>query len=273
MQPLKEVIRSLKAKKSLGQNFLTDPNILERIVKAASPLEGRTVIEVGPGPGGLTREIIKFPCKQLILIEQDVRCLPHLETLRDYFQGEMILMNRDALELPLHNLGSSPRVVIANLPYNISVPLLLHCLKHLDDFESLTLMFQKEVAARLTAPHDTSDYGRLSVMCQWKANIKKLFELPPGAFIPAPKVTSTVVQLTPRLQREGVSWEALEKVTKAAFSQRRKMLRSSLKNFFEAPQVLLEKANINPERRAENLSIQEFCRLTAEWEKMQSGDN
>jgi 16S rRNA (adenine1518-N6/adenine1519-N6)-dimethyltransferase len=268
MQPLKEVIRTLKAKKSLGQNFLTDPNILQRIVKGAGPLEGRTVIEVGPGPGGLTREIIKYPCKELILIEQDMRCIPHLEVLKDHFQGELTLINGDALKLPLHNLGSAPRVVIANLPYNISVPLLIQCLKHLDDFESLTLMFQKEVAARLTALHDTPDYGRLSVMCQWKANIKKLFDLPPGAFIPAPKVTSTVVQLTPRLQRENVSWDALEKVTKAAFSQRRKMLRSSLKSFFDTPQVLLEKANINPERRAENLSIQEFCRLAVEWEEL-----
>jgi 16S rRNA (adenine1518-N6/adenine1519-N6)-dimethyltransferase len=273
MQPLKEIIQALKAKKSLGQNFLTDPNILQRIVKAAGPLENRTVIEVGPGPGGLTREIIKYPCKHLILIEQDVRCLPHLEALRDHFQGELTLINGDALELDLHSLGSAPRVMIANLPYNISVPLLLQCLKHLDDFESLTLMFQKEVAARLIAPHDTADYGRLSVMCQWKANIKKLFDLPPGAFIPAPKVTSTVVQLTPRLPRENISWGALEKVTKAAFSQRRKMLRSSLKSFFASPQVLLEKAKINPERRAENLSLQEFCTLTVEWEKMQHGDH
>lgn len=269
MQPLKDVIRVLKAKKSLGQNFLTDPNILQRIVKAAGSLEGRTVIEVGPGPGGLTREIIQYPCKHLILVEQDVRCIPHLETLKNHFQGELTLIHGDALELPLHNFGSAPRVVIANLPYNISVPLLLQCLKHLDDFESLTLMFQKEVAARIMALHDTPDYGRLSVICQWKANIKKLFDLPPGAFIPAPKVTSTVVQFTPRLNREALSWEALEKVTKAAFSQKRKMLRSSLKSFLGAPLLLLEKADINPERRAESLSIQEFCRLATEWEAMQ----
>lgn len=269
MEPLREIIRALKAKKSLGQNFLTDPNILERIVKGAGSLEGRTVIEVGPGPGGLTREIIKYPCKQVILIEQDDRCIPYLEDLKTHFQGELTILNGDALTLPLHSFGCSPRLIIANLPYNISVPLLLQCLKHLDDFESLTLMFQKEVAARINALHDTPEFGRLSVICQWKANIKKLFDLPPGAFLPAPKVTSTVVQLTPRLPREDVSWDALEKVTKAAFSQRRKMLRSSLKTLVASPLVLLEEANINPERRAESLTIQEFCRLTACWEAMQ----
>ena len=269
MLPLKEVIRGLKAKKSLGQNFLTDPNILQRIVKEAAPLNDRTVIEVGPGPGGLTREIIKYPCKQLILIEQDERCIPYLEPLQDDFQGHLTILNKDALKLPLHTFGLPPRLIIANLPYNISVPLLLQWLEHLDDFESLTLMFQKEVAARLMAVHDTADFGRLSVMCQWKANIKKLFDLPPGAFVPSPKVSSTVLQFTPRQPREEVSWEALEKVVKAAFSQRRKMLRSSLKGFVPAPVVLLEKANINPERRAESLTIQEFCTLAASWEAMQ----
>ena len=129
-------------------------------------------------------------------------------------------------------------------------------------------MFQKEVAARIMAVHNTPDFGRLSVICQWKANIKKLFDLPPGAFLPSPKVSSTVLQFTPRIPREDVSWEALERVTKAAFSQRRKMLRSSLKRFYGTPHVLLEKANIDPERRAESLSVQEFCTLAALWEIM-----
>jgi 16S rRNA (adenine1518-N6/adenine1519-N6)-dimethyltransferase len=266
MQSLKEIIQTLRAKKSLGQNFLMDPNILQRIVKEAKPFDDRTVIEVGPGPGGLTREIIKYPCRQVFLIEQDSRCIPHLEALRAHFHGELTIVNGNALELPLHTFGCAPRRIIANLPYNISVPLLLQWLKHLDDFESLTLMFQKEVAARLMAAPDTPDYGRLSVMCQWRANIKKLFDLPPGAFLPSPKVSSTVVHLTPRQSREDVPWEALEKVTKAAFSQRRKMLRSSLKRLFPAPQIFLEKAKINPERRAENLSIKEFCTLAAVWE-------
>lgn len=266
MEPLKEIIRALKAKKSLGQNFLTDPNILQRIVEGAGSLKDHTVIEVGPGPGGLTREIIKHPCSQLILIEHDHRCLPYLEALKDHFKGELTIVNSDALELSLHRLGNAPRIIIANLPYNISVPLLLQWLKHLDDFESLTLMFQKEVAARLTAAPNTPDYGRLSVMCQWKAHVKKLFDLPPGAFLPSPKVTSTIVRLTPRLPRSEVSWEALEKVTKAAFSQRRKMLRSSLKSLIPKPHELLEKAHIHPERRAESLTIEEFCTLATLWE-------
>lgn len=266
MQPLKEIIRALKAKKSLGQNFLMDPHILQRIVEGAAPPKGCTVIEVGPGPGGLSREIIKYPCAQVILVEQDSRCIPYLEALKDHFQGNLSLIKGDALTLPLHQFGESPRLIIANLPYNISVPLLLQWLKHLDDFESLTLMFQKEVAARLTASPNTSDYGRLSVMCQWKAHVKRLFDLPPGAFFPPPKVTSTVVRLTPRVPRAEISWDALEQVTKAAFSQRRKMLRSSLRSLTPVPQELLEKAHIQPERRAESLTIEEFCTLASLWE-------
>ena len=267
MQPLKEVIRALRAKKSLGQNFLSDPHILKRIVEAGGPLEGRTVIEVGPGPGGLTREIIKHSCGQVILIEQDARCAPYLEVLAPHFKGDFTLLNADALTLPLHTFGSAPRKIIANLPYHVSVPLLLQWLAHIDDFESLTLMFQKEVAARLTALPNTSNYGRLSIMCQWKARVRKLFDLPPGAFIPAPKVSSTVVHLTPRVPREDVSWNALEAVAKAAFGQRRKMLRASLKGFILSPQAFLREAHINPELRAEDLSVQEFCTLAALWEK------
>lgn len=267
MEPLKDIIRTLKAKKSLGQNFLTDPQILQRIVSSAGLFEGRTVIEVGPGPGGLTREIIKQPCKHLILVEQDERYIPCLEELKSHFEGELSIFNEDALKLPLHTFGYSPRIIISNLPYNISVPLLLQFLKHIDDFESLTLMFQKEVAARLVALPHTSNYGRLSVMCQWKARIQKIFDLPPGAFSPPPKVSSTVVHLTPRLPRENISWESLESVTKAAFSQRRKMLRSSLKTLVPSPLLLLEKAQINPERRAESLNVQEFSTLATCWER------
>ncbi|HUX78578.1 MAG TPA: 16S rRNA (adenine(1518)-N(6)/adenine(1519)-N(6))-dimethyltransferase RsmA [Alphaproteobacteria bacterium] len=269
MEPLREVIRALRAKKSLGQNFLSDPHILKRIVESAGSLEGRAVIEIGPGPGGLTREIIKHSCESVTLIEQDARCLPFLEALAPHFKGEFTLLNADALTLPLHTLGNAPRRVIANLPYNISVPLLLHMLQHIDEFASLTLMFQKEVAARLTASPNTSDYGRLSVMCQWKANVKKLFDIPPGAFVPAPKVTSTVVQLTPRFPREDVSWEALEAVTRAAFGQRRKMLRASLKGFVSSPQEFLKEGHINPQLRAEDLSVQEFCVLASLWEQPQ----
>jgi len=267
MTPLKEVIRLLKAKKSLGQNFLTDPHILQRIVAHAGPFEGRTVIEVGPGPGGLTREIIKQPCSHVILVEQDKRCIPFLEELKDTFKGDFLLVSADALTLPLHTFGDPPRKIIANLPYNISVPLLLRWLKHIDHFESLTLMFQKEVALRILARSNTSSYGRLSIMTQWRAHAKKVFDLAPGAFFPPPKVTSTVLHFTPRFPREDVSWEALEKVTRATFTKRRKMLRSSLKELLGEPQAFLESLGINPERRAETLTVQEFCRLAAALEK------
>ncbi len=261
MQPLRDIIRALKAKKSLGQNFLIDPNILSRIVGSAGILDERTIIEVGPGPGGLTREIVKQPCKELILIEQDERCLPYLSPLKEHFRGTLTLLNTDALTLPIHSLGEAPRKIISNLPYNISVPLLLTWLEHIDSFENLTLMFQKEVGDRITAASNTSAYGRLSIMAQWRAHIKKAFELPPGAFFPPPKVTSSVLIFTPRHSREEISWTSLENVTRAAFSQRRKMLRSSLKELVSQPMDLLEKAEINPELRAENLSVQEFCRL------------
>ncbi len=267
MTPLKDVISALRAKKSLGQNFLTDPSILSKIVRSAGPLEGRTVIEIGPGPGGLTREIIKHPCQELILIEQDKRTTPYLEELREYFQGRFTILETDAVKVSLDTLGSAPRKIIANLPYNISVPLLLQMLQHIECFESLTLMFQKEVADRLTALPNTKDYGRLSVMCQWTANVKKLFDLPPGAFIPAPKVTSTVVQLTPRINKEDVVWEDLEMITKAAFNQRRKMLRVALKSIISSPQGVLEDSGVDPQRRAESLSISEFCTLTTLWKK------
>lgn len=265
MEPLKEVIRALRAKKSLGQHFLVDPHILRRIVEDAAPLEDRTVIEVGPGPGGLSREIIKHPCAEVILVEQDARCIPYLDPLKDQFKGTFTLLQGDALTLPLHTFGKPPRKIISNLPYNISVPLLLQWLQHIGEFESLTLMFQKEVASRLTASPNTPAYGRLSVMCQAYAHIRKLFDLPPGSFLPPPKVTSTIVQLTPIVSRETPPWKVLEKVVKAAFSQRRKMLRSSLKGVLSVSQ--LEAAQINPERRAEDLSVQEFFTLSALMEK------
>jgi 16S rRNA (adenine1518-N6/adenine1519-N6)-dimethyltransferase len=263
MLPLKEVIRALRAKKSLGQNFLIDPNILQRIVTAASPLEGRTILEIGPGPGGLSREIIKHPCAAIILVEQDSRCLPYLEELKEHTQANFSLLNADATTLPLHTFGTAPRKVIANLPYNVSVPLLLAWLQHIDAFESLTLMFQKEVADRLMASPNTSVYGRLSVMCQAYAKVEKLFELPPGAFFPPPKVTSTLVQLTPRKLSKEIPWKALETVTKAAFSQRRKMLRSTLKGTVSLS--CLETLDLSPTNRAEDLSVQNFIDLSSYW--------
>lgn len=266
MLALKDVIRELRAKKSLGQNFLIDPHILARIVESAGDLKRKAVIEVGPGPGGLTREIVKKSPQEFFLIEQDERCLPFLEPLKDLTKGHFVLLHDDALALETEKLGSPPRKIISNLPYNISVPLLINWLEHIDNFERLTLMFQKEVADRILAKPNTAAYGRLSVMCQWAANVEKSFDLPPGAFFPPPKVTSTVLQFAPRHPREDVSWAALESVTKAAFSMRRKMLRSSLKSLVPNPLPLLEKAGIVPTLRAENLSVEAFCRLAKAYE-------
>lgn len=263
MEPLKDIIKVLRAKKSLGQNFLIDPHILGRIVEAAEPLDGRTVIEVGPGPGGLSREIIQSSCAAYFLIEQDSRCIPYLDSLRDHFKGSFTLFEADATKLPLHTLGTPPRKIIANLPYNVSVPLLLQWLKHIEDFESLTLMFQKEVAQRMIAVPNTVSYGRLSIICQTYAHVRRVFDLPPGSFFPPPKVSSTLVQLTPRKEGHLVPWDKLEKVTQAAFSKRRKMLRSSLKGLFPLSQ--LEAIGIQPSSRAEDLSIEEFGLLASLW--------
>lgn len=265
MDSLSDVVRSLRAKKALGQHFLTDSQILRRIIEGAGPLGGRTVIEVGPGPGGLTEEMISHPCGEIILVERDRRFIPHLESLRERFGRKMSVLNEDALLLPLESFGQAPRKIIANLPYNISVPLLIRWLQHINEFESLTLMFQKEVAERLVAAPNTSAYGRLSIMCQWRSRVTKLFDLHPGAFVPPPKVASTVVHITPSSPCLPVSWQALETVTRAAFSQRRKMLRSSLKGVISSPQ--LEDLGIDPERRAETVTVHEFCRLAVLWEK------
>lgn len=263
MQPLIDIIKVLRAKKSLGQNFLIDPHILGRIVEAAQPLDGRTVIEVGAGPGGLSREIIKSGCAEVFLIEQDTRCIPYLDSLKAHFKGPFTLIEGDATKLPLHTLGKAPRKIIANLPYNVSIPLLLEWLKHIEDFESLTLMFQKEVANRMMAIPNTLPYGRLSIICQTYAHVRRVLDLPPGAFFPPPKVSSTLVQLTPRKEGQLVPWDKLEKVTQATFSKRRKMLRSSLKGLFPLSQ--LEALGIQPTSRAEDLSIEDFALLASLW--------
>jgi len=263
LPPLKETIEKygLRAKKSLGQNFLMNPSVLKKIVDSAGPLEGRTVIEVGPGPGGLTRQIIEKAPAQFFAIERDNRCIEAMEELKATVFPAFNIIEGDALKVDCSTLGQAPRRIIANLPYNISVPLLIGWLEKIDSFESLTLMFQKEVAKRLVAKPRTSDYGRLSIITQWACHVNLVFDLPPGAFSPAPKVTSTVVHLTPRADRERISFQTLEKVTAAAFNQRRKMLRSSLKSLTPDPLPLLDACGIAGERRAEELTIDEFIML------------
>jgi 16S rRNA (adenine1518-N6/adenine1519-N6)-dimethyltransferase len=264
LPPLREIIErfGLQAKKSLGQNFLLDFNLTKKIVRAAGSLEGKTVLEIGPGPGGLTRAILAANPHQFIAIEQDEKCVEALKDLvlkAPFFH----IVSGDALEIDFKELASPPFTVISNLPYNISTALLTRWLKNAPLFEELVLMFQKEVADRLIAKPDTKEYGRLSIVVQLKTNCKKVFDLPPQAFTPPPKVTSTVVKLTPyEKPLYPCDEEALEKITRAAFGQRRKMLRASLKQITPDTETLLKKAAIDPTRRAESLTVEEFCRLS-----------
>ncbi|MZR30956.1 16S rRNA (adenine(1518)-N(6)/adenine(1519)-N(6))-dimethyltransferase RsmA [Sneathiella litorea] len=264
LPPLREVIAryGLNAEKSLGQNFLLDLNLTGRIARCAGKLDGETVIEIGPGPGGLTRAILDAGAKRLIVIEKDTRCLPALADIAEAYPDRLEIMNEDALEIDETALFDGRAKIIANLPYNVATPLLIKWLNKRERFSSLTLMFQKEVSDRITAVPRTKAYGRLSILCQWLCETKREFDISPRAFTPPPKVTSTVVTLRPRAEPAFPADQAvLEKVVAAAFGQRRKMLRASLKPLGKPPEDMLEKAGITPTRRAEELSVEEFCAL------------
>jgi 16S rRNA (adenine1518-N6/adenine1519-N6)-dimethyltransferase len=264
LPPLRDVIarHGLGARRTLGQHFLLDLNLTRRIARAAGDLSQGTVIEVGPGPGGLTRALLELGARQVIAIERDDRCAPALAELEAAFPGRLAVMMTDALETDATRLGAPPRRIVANLPYNVATPLLLQWLGRIDAFASLTLMFQKEVADRLTARPRTKDYGRLSVLTQWLAEPRRLFDIPARAFTPPPKVTSTVVQLTPRTAPLHAARRAqLERVTAAAFGQRRKMLRQSLKALTADPHALLAQAGVPETARAEELDLGQFCAL------------
>ena len=264
LPPLREVIarHGLTAKKSLGQNFILDLNVTRRIARSGGPLDGVNVIEVGPGPGGLTRALLETDARRIVAIERDRRALGALQELAAVYPGRLELVEGDALALDPAALTDAPRKVVANLPYNIATGLLLRWLDNMGAYQSLTLMFQREVAERLVAAPHSPAYGRLSVIVQWLAQPKILFDLPPRAFVPPPKVTSSVVSLLPRAEPLApASKAALERVTAAAFGQRRKMLRASLRTLGIAPEPLLEAAGVTPTARAEELSVAEFCAL------------
>lgn len=267
LPPLREVIarHGLAARRSLGQNFLLDLNLARRIVGAAGDLAGATVIEIGPGPGGLTRALLQSGARRVIAIERDGRCIKALAELAAAYPDRLTLIEGDALTTDVVALAESASGrcrIIANLPYNIGTRLLLGWLPRITAFTSLTLMFQKEVAERLAAAPGTGAYGRLSIVTQWLCEIQCLFDVPPRAFVPAPKVTSTVVQFTPRPAPLAPAEMAdIERVTAAAFGQRRKMLRSALKTATDDPIALLEQAGIAPTARAETLSVEAFCAL------------
>lgn len=265
LPPLRDVIQrhSLDAKKALGQNFLFDLNLTQKIARTAGPLEGVTVIEVGPGPGGLTRAILSLGAKKVIAVERDSRCLPALAEIADHYPGRLEVIEGDALKIDFENLASDgPVRIIANLPYNVGTQLLVNWLlpKAWPPFyQSMTLMFQREVGLRIVAEADDDHYGRLGVLCGWRTNARMAFDVPPQAFSPPPKVISSVVHLEPLENPIPCSAANLEKVTMAAFGQRRKMLRQSVKSI--GGEALLAKAGIDPQRRAETLSVEEFCRI------------
>ena len=260
LPPLREVIRrhGLDARKGLGQHFLLDLNLTARIARAAGDLAGASVIEVGPGPGGLTRALLETPATRIIAIERDPRCVDALADLVAAHPGRLEVVAADALEVDIKTLAPAPRRIVANLPYNVAVPLLIGWLADIDAIDGMTLMFQKEVADRLTAVPRSKAYGRLSVIAQWLCEVKPLFNIDKRAFTPPPKVTSTVVAFTPRPAPVApAERRCLEAVTQAAFGQRRKMLRSSLKGLGLDPAAV----GIEPTARAEELSVEEFCRL------------
>ncbi|MCI5077213.1 16S rRNA (adenine(1518)-N(6)/adenine(1519)-N(6))-dimethyltransferase RsmA [Oricola sp.] len=265
LPPLRAVIErhGLATKKALGQNFLLDLNLTGRIARAAGDLSGRTVIEVGPGPGGLTRALLMHGAAKVVVIERDARCLPALDEIAAHYPGRLEIVEGDALKADFAALAGGERVrIVANLPYNVGTQLLVGWLETAawpPFYESLTLMFQREVAERIVAAPGDSAYGRLGVLAGWRTTARIQFDVPAQAFWPPPKVTSSVVHLTPREEPLQVDARRLSLITQHAFGQRRKMLRQSLKPL--GGQALLDAAGIDGARRAETLSIEEFCRL------------
>jgi 16S rRNA (adenine1518-N6/adenine1519-N6)-dimethyltransferase len=268
LPPLREVIArlGLSARKSLGQNFLFDLNLTRRIARAGGPLEGRTVVEIGPGPGGLTRALLVEGAARVIAIERDERCLPALAQIAERYPRRVEVVRADALEADeARLLDGKKALVVANLPYNVATPLLVKWLTLRawpPWFESLTLMFQREVALRIVARPRTDAYGRLSVISQWRTAPKILFDVHRSAFTPPPKVTSSVVRFELLAKPRGEADPAmLERVTAAAFGQRRKMLRSSLKTLGPFSDRLIEEAQLEPTARAEEIAVEGFASL------------
>jgi 16S rRNA (adenine1518-N6/adenine1519-N6)-dimethyltransferase len=270
LPPLREVIRehSLSARKSLGQNFLLDLNLTARIARAAGPLEGATVVEVGPGPGGLTRALLALGAAHVIAVEHDERAIPALEAIAKRYPGRLEIVCADAQTFdPTPHLGMTKARIVANLPYNIATNLLVGWLS-IEPwppwYEMMVLMFQREVAERIVAHENEEAYGRLGVLANWRAETKILFDISPAAFVPQPKVTSSVVRLVPRAAPAPCDRRALEQVAAAAFGQRRKMLRQSLKSLPADPLRLAAAANVDPTQRAETVPISGFVAMARE---------
>ncbi len=267
LPPLRDVIRrhGLNAKKSLGQNFLLDLNLTARIARAAGPLQDIDVVEIGPGPGGLTRALLAAGARHVIAIERDDRALAALAEIAARYPGRLDVVAADALDYdPRPDLGGARACIVANLPYNIATALLvrwLTCEPWPPWYERLVLMFQREVAERLVAHPGSKSYGRLSVLVGWRSEARLLFDIAASAFVPPPKVTSSLVQLIPRAEPMACDANALQTVTQAAFGQRRKMLRQSLKSLGTDVPALLGAAGIEPTSRAEDIPVEGFVAL------------
>ncbi len=269
LPPLREVIEAhgLRAKKALGQNFLLDLNLTSKIARQAGNLDHCDVLEIGPGPGGLTRGLLSEGARKVLAIEKDARCIPALEEIAAAYPDRLEILQGDALDIdPLAHLVPPVRVA-ANLPYNVGTELLIRWLtppQWPPYWQSLTLMFQKEVAQRITAQPGSKAYGRLSILAQWRCHAQIVMELPPEAFSPPPKIHSAVVHLeareTPAYPADA---EKLSRVVAAAFNQRRKMLRAALKVLAKDAEARIEAAGIAPTARAEDISIEDFCKLSA----------
>jgi 16S rRNA (adenine1518-N6/adenine1519-N6)-dimethyltransferase len=262
LPPLREVIarHGLGARKALGQHFLLDGNLTGRIVREAGDLRGRHVLEIGPGPGGLTRALLETDAADVTAIELDRRAVAAIGELAEASEARLRVVEADALKTDTAALVPPPRQIIANLPYNVATPLLVLLLRQANAFERMTLMFQQEVAARICASPGTPDYGRLSILAQWICAAELRMRIPPAAFVPPPKVWSAVVVLTPHARQPTPAlFAAMERLTAAAFGQRRKMLRGALKPL--GGEAILHRAGIDPSRRAETLSVQEFAIL------------
>jgi 16S rRNA (adenine1518-N6/adenine1519-N6)-dimethyltransferase len=276
LPPLREIIRqhALSARKSLGQNFLLDLNLTARIARAAGPLEEATVVEIGPGPGGLTRALLALGARHVIAVERDQRALPALEDISRRYPGRLEVVCADAQQFdPRPFLGSTRAKIVANLPYNIATQLLVGWLS-IEPwppwYDMMVLMFQREVAERVVAREDDEAYGRLGVLANWRAETKILFDISPAAFVPQPKVTSSVVRLIPRPAPEACDRRALEQVAAAAFGQRRKMLRQSLKSLAVDPARLAAAAHVDPTRRAETIPVSGFVAMARELSNIRS---
>jgi 16S rRNA (adenine1518-N6/adenine1519-N6)-dimethyltransferase len=279
LPPLREVIRqhALSARKSLGQNFLLDLNLTARIARAAGPLEDATVIEIGPGPGGLTRALLALGARRVIAIERDERALGPLQDISKHYPGRLEIVCADAQQFdPRSLLGGARAKIVANLPYNIATALLIDWLSvepWPPWYDMMVLMFQREVAERIVARENAEAYGRLGVLANWRAETKILFDISPAAFVPQPKVTSSVVRLVPRAKPEPCDRRMLEQVAAAAFGQRRKMLRQSLKSLAVEPARLAAAAGVDVTRRAETVSVSGFVAMARELTNIRNEKN